>query len=323
MNVRLLITSIRTGRRLILHGLAVVLLKMLAIAVIVVWLVSRHQQLLPPALQAQPGPLTATLVGFALGISLVSLAIAGLQLRLLLRAQQFLLSYLQTVGLLLVGSFFGLVLPGPGREAVKAVYLCRNTPVRYADALAVLVADHALSAAGTAILGLIALPCLLAWRQITVPLMRSYATSMLQQGVHHLPWTAAVSVLLLLLIGGIAVFRRYSATIQQLIRRFVAALLRYRQVPVILWRCMGLAVLGHLISALYLLIGLHILNGHHPFTPVSLLGCVLVLGVCRRVGSVPLHLIGGLSAFLTLRLDTTAAPESLTGAEPDASMSPA
>ena len=93
MVVQALMGGVVWERGPIRRGTGMVLLKMLAIAGMAGWLVSRHQQFLPSALLAQPGVVTIRLVGLALGISLLTLAIAGRQLQLLLRPRQFMLSY--------------------------------------------------------------------------------------------------------------------------------------------------------------------------------------------------------------------------------------
>jgi glycosyltransferase 2 family protein len=83
--------------------------------------------------------------------------------RLLLAHQSIAVSYRRALGLTLIGSFFGAVLPGlVGGDVIKAVYVCADAPGRRADAVAAVVIDRAIGLYALMLLGSAALLAALA-----------------------------------------------------------------------------------------------------------------------------------------------------------------
>jgi len=101
-----------------------------------------------------------TVVLFLCGAIFVfcGLLLLGLRLWLLLRFKRFCITFKRVLGITLMGSFLGVVLPGlVGGDAMKAVYLCSNVCERRMDALSSVFIDRVLGLYSLLLLGALAL----------------------------------------------------------------------------------------------------------------------------------------------------------------------
>jgi len=300
--------AMRIDRKGLLRGASLLLVKVVVIGALLAWLTSRH--LLPAGFTTQMRPV----LWLAPISMLVGMVISAWQLNLLLTPQRFTLTYLETLGVIFAAALFGMALPGIGHDAAKALYLCRKTPERLPDALAVLTADHALGAAGKAALTLVLLPLIVASHLITLPLLRSYAQPVLQHAA-RLPWPVLLPALLLLLMVSALLLRKFRARLSRLGRQYLGALLRYRHAPRLLLACLGVSLLGLTLSVGYTLFAMMLLHGHAPLTAASLITTLLLINLCRRAVAFPIQIGGGSLAFLLLKIAPTTTPQALPAAE--------
>jgi hypothetical protein len=284
-------------RRVVRKGAAILGVKILVVVALLLWAHAQRWQLFPPGFLRQMGPLML----LSLATTCLTLAIAGWQLRALLAPQRFTFSYLETVGVLLVSSLFGLVLSAPGRETVKAVYLCREEPARLLDAVAVLTTDHIVGAIGKVVLGLLLLPLLLASHLLTAPLLRDLVASLLAR-VFHVPWLLIVPAALLGSVGVCFLAYKYRVRCVTWLSSFLHALGGYRHAPRLLLVCSALALLNQSLTSSYLVFAFMRLQGHTPLTAVSLTGTWLLLAFCRHAADLPFLLIAGGLAFLLVKM---------------------
>lgn len=267
-----------------------------------------HKQswlVLPAKVHVQCNLFTVLVLGGVALTVLFGLGLMAWQLRTLLTHEHFTLSVFETQGLILIGALFGKILPGPlGNEGVKALYLCRHAPQRRPDVFAVLATDRAVHTLGTAIIGLVALPVILAWGLIPVT----------HRWLQYWPWGAGI--LLTLLLAGywqrhgiIAGVRAIYPRLPQPIHRFIDALTRFLHAPRVLVRCTGISIANHLLSWAGLWCVNLLIAG-----PLPIIARLALLGILHRLIQLPIHLLCGGVAFLFMRFSpavdvmTTLAP---------------
>jgi uncharacterized protein (TIRG00374 family) len=169
------------------------------------------------------------------------LLLLGWRIRMLLCFQRFDVSYGTALGLTLIGSFFGAVLPGLiGGDGVKAVYVCRWVSERRVDALAAIVIDRVLGLYSLVLLG--ALAFLVAWITNSVPF--------------HSPVLAAMPAILLLGAAGMFLVsrhwfidarpvRKFVSWLPDVAQRLIRAMRNYLESPRLVLTAIVLSVLNH------------------------------------------------------------------------------
>jgi glycosyltransferase 2 family protein len=153
----------RTGRHLFALSI-----KIAIAAALLYWLVQSNRLDLRALSHIEDVPHAGVLITLAaLGVFLGQLLLA-LRLLLLLKVVDVNVSYARVVGITLVGSFFGCVLPGlVGGDVVKAVYLCSDAVGRRANAVGAVIADRALGFYSLFLLGAVA--WVMAWYTGSIP----------------------------------------------------------------------------------------------------------------------------------------------------------
>ena len=288
-----------TPRR-VLRNLAVPAVKMLVVALLLVWLLGHQHGFLPPEFRFHLGPGTIHAIILALAFICVSTALSAWVLLILLRPQQFERSYVEAVGLILVGAFFGFVLPGVGNDAAKALYICRGSPERLLAAAAVLVAEYVINLLTLAALGVLLLPLALGCRLLTMAMIWSGIHQALHL-VHRVPWILLPTIVLG--AAAIVILWRKRLLLPRLWQHFLQALWRYRAAPHTLWLCATLILFGHLLAVACLLSGMYLLRGALPLHDISaLFSAFLLFRVLQQAVQYPVHLLGGGITFFLLRV---------------------
>jgi uncharacterized membrane protein YbhN (UPF0104 family) len=267
------------------------LLKAGLIALVLGLLISQRRHLLPHGLHVPITAHTFWIVLAALSTVCLGLFAVGRQLQLLLRHMHFDISYRKALGLLLIGSFFGTVIPGMGEDAAKVTYLCRHLPERTPDAMAAILVDRVISAVAFVGIGILGLPFLLIWHLIP------------QQGqiMRYLPGVIAVTTL------GVSVLYWQRRRIAPLLRkalqwapasvhRFSNALSRFAREPRLLLACTGCSLANYILSIACLWCCSLLIHGHF-----SLAVYLILIGVFRKLIQYPVFILGGGLAFLFLK----------------------
>ncbi len=136
-------------------------------ALLVGWLVTQRRLNLALITHLPATPRVVALFGIAAVAVFAGLLIMSWRLQQLLRHVELDIPYRAALGLTLIGSFIGAVLPGlVGGDLVKTVYLCRQTARRRAEAVAAVLIDRAIGLYALLCLAVLALP-LVNWWHLT------------------------------------------------------------------------------------------------------------------------------------------------------------
>ena len=146
------IRSMRLGGRIV--GL---LLKTAIAAALIYWLIRSRRLDTQALLRIEFTPGVAGLILLSIvGVFLGQLLLA-LRLCLLLKTAEVDVTYRRVLGVTLIGSFFGAVLPGlVGGDVVRALYLCSDAVGKRANAVGTVIADRAVGFYSLFLLGAIA-----------------------------------------------------------------------------------------------------------------------------------------------------------------------
>jgi glycosyltransferase 2 family protein len=193
--------------------------------------------------------LDAATVTLALAAALcvaVGLLLLAWRFQLLLRFTQINVSYGRALGLTLIGSFFGAVLPGlVGGDVVKAVYACADAPGRRADAVAAVMIDRAIGLYALMLLGAAALGASLVAGMLPFenPVLWAAPLAILAGtfGMALMAWPRFRQLRLIQ-----ALFDRAPQKVQNLLK----ALTRYVKQPRVLVQAVGLSLANHALVVL-------------------------------------------------------------------------
>jgi hypothetical protein len=143
----------RLARKILMFGL-----KTAVAAGLIYWLIQKNLLNFKSLEEIRFDGRTVMLVLAAALCVAVGLLLLAWRFRLLLEFQRIQVPFGRALGLTLIGSFFGAVLPGlVGGDVVKAVYACADAPGRRADAVAAVMIDRAIGLYSLMLLGTIAL----------------------------------------------------------------------------------------------------------------------------------------------------------------------
>ncbi len=251
-------------------------IKLVLAALLVIWLLRTDR--LDLSLITGLG-FSARVVGFMfLGAAAVfgGQLLLAVRLRMLLAKQELNVSYSRALGLTLIGSFFGAILPGLiSGDAVKAVYLLGDAQGGRSRAVAAVLIDRVLGLYSLFLLG--ALSLIAAW------------------GMHLLPtrlvvlWIAPVAVLgmtaVLALagwpkIGESAFIQRAGARTPERVRNLLVALHTCLRDVRLIWGAVGLSLINHaLVIVTFLLSGILLADVIKPLAHYAVDPLAMVLNV--------------------------------------------